>query len=150
MPGGYRIPFSVPSNGKGTLAVVEDQPVEEAMRLLDLNDNRLGALAASSELDPKVRRALTEIAARRRAVAQQQSALQRLKEQRRQLVDDEARLRQNLAAVAGDPVLRKQLLDKFTATESGIDTATAAIAKASDALAAAQRELAAHVAELTL
>ncbi len=146
----YRIPLALPVNGETALSVTEDQPVEEAIRLLDLDDNRLGALAASSELDPKVRQALGDIAARRRAVAQQRSQLQQLKDQRRQLVDDETRLRQNLAVVGSDPALHKQLLDKFTATESGIDTAAAAIAKASTALAAAEHELASYVAKLTL
>jgi hypothetical protein len=149
-PQDYRIPLALPANGDTALTVTEDEPVEEAIRLVDLDDNRLGALAVSSELDPKVRQALGEIAARRRAVAQQRSELQHLQDRRGQLVGDEARLRQNLAAVGGDPVLHKQLLDKFTTTESGIDTATSAIAKASDALAAAERDLAAYVARLAL
>lgn len=149
-PQDYRIPLALPVNGDAALTVTEDQPVAEAIRLLDLDDNRLGALAAASELDPKVRQALAEIAARRQAVAQQQSQLQHLKDQRGQLLNDENRLRLNLAAVGSDPVLHKQLLDKFTATESAIDTASAAIAKASDALAASEGDLASYVAKLTL
>lgn len=149
-PQDYRIPLALPVNGETAITVTEDQPVEEAIRLVDLDDNRLGALAASTELDPKVRQALGAIATRRQAVAKQQSDLQHLKDQRSQLVQDEARLRQNLAAVGGDPVLHKQLLDKFTAVESSIDSATAAVTKANDALVAAQGELASYVAKLVL
>src|SRR5262249_52984589 len=54
-PGAYRIPFAVPANGAGSLTVAEEQPVEETIRLLDLDDNRLAALVSSAEFDPKLR-----------------------------------------------------------------------------------------------
>ncbi|MGE5268381.1 MAG: DUF4139 domain-containing protein, partial [Thiohalocapsa sp.] len=149
-PLNYRIPLALPANGETTLAVSEDQPIEEAVRLLDLDDNRLGAFVASDELDPKLRQALTGIAARRRAVAVQRRDLEQLKQHRQQLVDDEARLRDDLAAVGNEPALHKRLLDKFTATETGIDDASAAIAKATEALAAAEHDLALYVGKLTV
>ena len=46
--------------------------------------------------------------------------------------------------------MRKRLLDKFSETETGIETVSAAIAKASDATAAAERDLASYIAGLTL
>ena len=52
--------------------------------------------------------------------------------------------------VGSDPALHKRLLDKFTETETGIETVSAAIAKATDALAAAERDLASYIAGLTL
>jgi hypothetical protein len=146
----YRIPFAMPAAGDGTLNVVEEQPVEETIRLLDIDDNRLGALVSSSELDPKLRQRLAEIVARRQTVGHQRADLGHLKEQRAQLVDDETRLRNDLAVVGSDPALHKRLLDKFTETESGIETVSTALAKASDALAAAERDLASYVSGLTL
>jgi hypothetical protein len=73
-----------------------------------------------------------------------------MKEQRARFVDDETRLRNNLAVLGSDPALHKRLLDKFTETETAIDTVSATIAKVSDALAAAERDLASYVAGLTL
>ncbi len=146
----YRIPFALPAGGEGSLSVVEEQPIEETIRLLDIDDNRLGALVSSSEIDPKLRQGLAAITARRQAAAQQHAELDRLKEQRTQLVDDETRLRDDLAATGSDPVLHKRMLDKFAETETAIDTVSAAIAKASDALTAAQRDLASYIAGLTL
>ncbi len=148
--GAYRIPFAVPFDGKGTLAVVEEQPVEETVRLLDLDDNRLGVLVSSSELDPKLRQGLAAIVARRQAVGHQKAELALQKEQRVQLVDDETRLRNDLASIGGDPALRKRLLDKFGETETAIETVTASIAKASETVAAAERDLAAYIAGLKL
>ncbi len=120
------------------------------MRLLDIEDDELGALAASTELDGKLRQALTDLAARRQAVGRQRAELDRLKEQREQLVADETRLRDDLTALGREQALRKRLLDKFTETVTAIDAAAAAIAKAENTLATAQSELASYVAALTL
>ncbi len=146
----YRIPFALPAAGEGSLNVVEEQPIEETIRLLDIDDNRLVVLVSSNELDPKLRQKLGEIAARRQAVGHQRTELQHLKEQRAQLVDDETRLRNDLAVIGGEPALRKRLLDKFSETETGIETVSAAIAKAADAVATAERDLASYIAGLTL
>jgi chromosome segregation ATPase len=124
--------------------------VEETIRLLDLDDNRLGALVSSNELDPKLRQRLGEIATRRQAVGHQRAELGHFKEQRAQLVEDETRLRNDLAVVGSDPALHKRLLDKFAETENGIETVSAALAKASDALAAAERDLASYIGGLAL
>jgi hypothetical protein len=83
-------------------------------------------------------------------VAHQRADLDRLKEQRRQLVEDESRLRSNIAVLGADPALRKSQLDKFNETETAIETTTAATAKATDALSAAERDLASYVANLKL
>src|SRR6266700_3376492 len=128
----YRIPFVLPAAGEGSLNVVEEQPIEETIRLLDIDDNRLGALVSSNELDPKLRQKLGEVAARRQAVGHQRTELQHLKEQRVQLVEDETRLRNDLAVLGSDPGLKKRLLDKFSETETGIETVSAALAKAAD------------------
>jgi hypothetical protein len=146
----YRIPLSLPAGGEGGVAVVEEQPVEETIRLLDLDDNLLGALVSSAELDPKVRQALTDLASRRQAVGHRRAELERLKAQRAELVEDENRLRSNLGALGGEPALRKRQLDKFAETQTAIETVTTAIAQATAALAAAERDLAAYVGGLTL
>jgi len=146
----YRIPLALPAAGEGSLNVVEEQPTEETIRLLDIDDNRLGVLVSSTELDPKLRQKLGEIAARRQAVGHQKTELQRLTEQRAQLVEDETRLRNDLAVLGSDPALHKRLLDKFAETETAIETVTAALAKATDAVATAERDLAAYIAGLVL
>ena len=44
-PQAYRIPANLPADGDGSLTVVEEQPIEETIRLLDIDENRLGVLA---------------------------------------------------------------------------------------------------------
>jgi hypothetical protein len=149
-PQAYRIPATLPANGDGNLTVVEEQPIEETVRLLDIDDNRLGILLSSAELDPKMKQALTELASRRQAVARTRAELDRLQAQRGQLIEDENRLRANLAAVGNEPELRRQLLEKFAGAESAIERISAAVAASSDSLAAAERDLAAYVNSLKL
>jgi hypothetical protein len=149
-PQAYRIPANLPADGNGSLTVVEEQPIEETIRLLDIDDNRLGILISSAELDPKMKQALTELAARRQAIARQRGDLNRLQAQRDRLIEDENRLRANLAAVGSEPELRRQQLEKFAGSESAIDKVSAAVAGASEALAAAERDLAAYISSLTL
>jgi len=146
----YRIPLTLPAKGEGRVSVVEEQPIEETIRLLDLDDARLGVLVSSGELDPKVRQALSEIAARRQAAGHQRAELGRLKEQRAQLVEDQNRLRNNLGVLGSDAALKRRLLDKFSEIETAIETVSAATAKATDALAAAERDLAGYVGRLSL
>jgi len=146
----YRIPADLGGKNEGSLVVVEDRPVEETIALSDLADNRLDVLAQSSELDPQLRTALTDLAKRRQAVARQRADLDRLKEQRAHLLEDESRLRDDLTAIGREPALRKRLLDKFSDVETAIDAAAASIAKATDTLAATERDLGAYVAALKL
>ena len=60
------------------------------------------------------------------------------------------RLRENLSVLGNDAAMKKRLLDKFNETETAIETVTAASAKAAEALAAAEKDLAAYVGRLNL
>ena len=146
----YRLAVNLAGSGEGSLTVVDDEPIEETIRLLDIDDDRLGALAAASELDPKLRQSLSELASRRQALARQRAALDQLNERRNQLVADETRLRDNLSALGREASLRKRLLDSFAATESAIETVTTEIGKTSAAVDTAERDLSSYIAGLNL
>src|ERR1700738_1443508 len=97
----YRIPVTLAGNKQSIIAVTMERPLEETTRLLALADDRLSVLVASNEIEPSVKKALGELASRRQALGRRNTELDKLKEQRRQLVEDEKRLRDNLAAVGG-------------------------------------------------
>ena len=150
-PGGaYRVPAQLDAKGNGTLTIVEEQPVDEAVQLTDLDDDALTVYVAAKELDPKLHRALADLSGRRRAVSRQQTVLDRLKDERTRLTDDEERLRDNYTALKDDPTMRKSTLDKLKVAESAIDDNSAATAKTTAALAAAQSDLAAYISGLKL
>jgi Spy/CpxP family protein refolding chaperone len=74
----------------------------------------------------------------------------KLKEQRRQLVEDEKRLRDNLAAAGRDTALYKQTLEKLSETEATITTLSTATAKAAAQIETAKEQLQDFVSALTL
>jgi hypothetical protein len=150
-PGGaYRVAASLDAKGNGAVMFVEEQPVEESVQLLDLEDDQLGIYVAAKELDPKVHQALADLTQRRQAVSRQQAELDRLTQERSRLTDDEERLRDNYTALKDDPTMRKSTLDKLKAADAAIDDNSAAAAKATTALTAAQAGLAAYISALKL
>ena len=146
----YRIPVTLTGDKQSVITVTLERPIEETIRLLDLADDRLGVLIASNELEPSVKRALGDLASRRQALARQNAELEKLKEQRRQLVEDEKRLRDNLAAVGHDTALYKQTLDKLGETEATIGTLFSAIGKGAAEVETAKEQLQDFVSNLTL
>jgi hypothetical protein len=148
--GAYRVPASLDAKGNGTVTIIEEQPIEEAVELLDLGDDQLGVYVAAKELDPKLHQALADLAQRRQAVARQHAELDRLNEARTHLTEDEERLRDNYTALKDDPTMRKSTLDKLKGAEAAIDDNAAAVAKANTALAAAEANLTTYVGGLKL
>ena len=146
----YRIPVTLTGDKQSVIAATMERPLEETIRLLDLADDPLGVLVASNELEPLVKKALGELASRRQALARQNAQVDKLKEQRRQLVEDEQRLRDNLAAVGHDTALYKQTLDKLGETEATITKLSAAIGKSTDEIEKAKEQLQDFVSTLTL
>ena len=135
---------------QNNVVVTMERPLEETIRLLDLADDRLGVLVASNELEPSVKKALGELASQRQALGRQNVELDKLKERRRQLVDDEKRLRDNLAAVGRDTALYKQTLDKLGETEATITNLSTAIEKTAAEIETAKEQLQAFVSALIL
>src|ERR1700731_2381292 len=146
----YRIPVTLAGNKQSLITVTMERPLEETIRLLDLADDRLGVLVASNEIEPSVKKALGELASRRQALGRRNTELDKLKEQRRQLVEDEKRLRDNLAAVGRDTALYKQTLDKLGETETSITALSAEIGKAAAEIETAREQLQEFVSALTL
>ena len=142
--------MTLTGNKQSNIAVAMERPLEETIRLLDLADDRLGVLVASNELEPAVRKALGELASRRQSLGRQNAELDKLKEQRRQLVEDEKRLRDNLAAVGRDTALYKQTLDKLGETEATITALSTAIGDVAAEIETAKEQLQAFVSALTL
>ena len=146
----YRIPVTLTASKQNNVVVTMERPLEETIRLLDLADDRLGVLVASNELEPSVKKALGELATQRQALGRQNAELDKLKERRRQLVDDEKRLRDNLAAVGRDTALYKQTLDKLGETEATITNLSTAIEKTAAEIETAKEQLQAFVSTLIL
>ena len=101
-----------------------------------------------TSFEASVKKALGELASRRQALGRHNTELDKLKEQLRQLVEDEKRLRDNLAAVGRDTALYKQTLDKLGETEASITTLSTAIEKTAAEIKTAKEQLQAFVSAL--
>lgn len=146
----YRIPAALDGKGNGTVTAVEQQPLAESLRLVDLDDDQLGVYVAAKELDPKLHQALADLAQRRQTVSRRQAELDRLNAERERLTEDETRLRDNYTALKDEPGMKKRTLDKLNEAMTAIDANSGAITKATTALAAAQSDLAGYVSGLKL
>src|ERR1700738_2681280 len=143
-------PATLTGSKQSNVAVTMERQLEEAIRLLDLADDRLSVLVATNELEPSVKKALGKLASQRQALGRRNTELDKLKEQRRQLVEDEKRLRDNLAAVGRDTALYKQTLDKLGETEATTTTLSTTIGKAAAEIETAKEQLQHFVSALTL
>ena len=146
----YRIPVALDDKGQGSMAVTEDQPIEETIGLVDLSDQQLAVFVNANDLSPAVRQALGQLALRRQAVAGRQSDLARLTQQRDQLVADEKRLRDIIAPLGKESALRRRTIEKLGDTENAVESLAGNIATATNALAAAQDDLRNFIAGLSL
>jgi uncharacterized protein DUF4139 len=144
----YRVTAALDPKGNGAVTIVEEKPIQQEVRLLDLDDQQIGVYLSAKTLDPALRQVFADLAQRRSAVSRQQADLDRLTEERTRLTEDEERLRDNYTALKDDPAMRKTTLDKLKAAEAAIDANTGASAKASAALDQAQSDLSAYVAAL--
>lgn len=146
----YRVPATLDAQGEAAIGVTEDRPIEETIQLVDLADDRLAAFASASELDAKIRAALGAVATRRQKVDKAQADLDRLKQQRDELIADEKRLRDIIAPLPPDSALRKRTIDKLGQTEDTVESLSPTIAKATADLRAAEDDLRSYVASLNL
>ncbi|MGB7588207.1 MAG: hypothetical protein WBM00_05815, partial [Solirubrobacterales bacterium] len=146
----YRASLDLKPGETQSLRYVLERPTEETLRILDTNDDRLGAIATSTTIDPAVRAALAELARLRRAVAEKTAAEERIKTEIAGMSEDQGRIRANLERVDKDSALHKRYLEKLAAEETRIETLQAQSAKAADDTRAATSAVEAFIAKLSL
>jgi hypothetical protein len=146
----YRASLDLKPGETQSLRYVLERPTEETLRILDTSDDRLGAIATSTAIDPAVRAALSELARLRRAVAEKTAAEERIKTEISGMSEDQARIRANLERVDKDSALHKRYLEKLAAEETRIEALQAQSAKAADDTRAATSAVEAFIAKLSV
>jgi hypothetical protein len=123
--GNYRIPFQLAaSNDTQTFEIVQEQTRQQELRLLDGSAEQLGVYARSTEFDAKTRDVLTKVLQLQQGVAEAQRALGQLDGERRQMVDEQARIRENIGKVPAGSDLQKRYLATLEKQENDLDTLT--------------------------
>jgi|HubBroStandDraft_1064217.scaffolds.fasta_scaffold00046_12 hypothetical protein len=149
-PEAYRFPIDLEPGKSVDLTVAFEQPNEETLRIVDLNDDRIGAQATSQELDPKIRAAFAELGRLRRIAAAGKSAVDRLDQQIKSLDSDQARVRQNLGSADRDSDLHKRYMAKLAEQETTMEGLQAQRTKAEADRQADEKAVAEYLAKLSV
>lgn len=149
-PSVYRFPLELAAGKSADLTVTFEQPREESERILDFNDDRVGALAQDRQLDPKIRLAFNELARLRRESAAKRSAENELDQQIAAVNNDQARIRQNLASADRESDLHKRYMAKLAEQETRIEELQAARTKAQTERLAAEKAVTEYLTKLDL
>ena len=148
-PTAYRITRAVQPGTTTDIAVVLERPIEERVVLTDAALTGLSATAWQGPLPEAVNRAIERSAALRTTLEQRRTEFAALRESRASIVDDQDRLRQNLAAVPANTELHRRYLGQLQAQEDTLATLKAQTEAAERAQADAEQSLSGYLASLT-
>jgi hypothetical protein len=134
----YRVSADLEPGGNAIVDVVEERPIHRRYELLDTGDDQLRYLFQARGLPAQLRQAMAEIAAQRARLGERQRDLQRLEGEIAAIMEDQARLRQNLHAVPGGSDLHQRYLARMDEQETRLADLRDQVDEAQTALEAAR------------
>ena len=111
--GAERFQLTVPAAGENTLAVTEVSARTSRVRVADAGDPLIAELAASGVDAGRLEEALRPVLVAKRALAALDRQIADIDVERKRIVDDQERLRENMKALRGSTEER-QLLQRYT------------------------------------
>ena len=117
----YRLPLAVPAGGTATLEAVLEFRHLQTMQLVDLSRDQLVWYAQNGEVSQEARDAFARIAELRAAVDQTDRAIDEGNRQRSLILQEQERLRDNLASVPAGSDLADRYLTKLAEQEDLIE-----------------------------
>jgi Domain of unknown function (DUF4139) len=147
--GNYRIPLQLPGGDQTQLfEVVQEQTQHQELRLVDGAADQIRVYAQAREFDAKTREALTKVLQLQGAVADAQRKVTQADAERQQIVQEQARLRDNLSRVPANSDLQRRYLATLDKQETDLETIAARRTEAEKGVEAAREALRAYVAQL--
>jgi hypothetical protein len=147
--GNYRLPFQLPGGDQTQVAeVVQEQTQRQELRLLDGNVEQIKVFAQAKEFDAKTRDALTKILQLQGGVAGAERTVAKLDADRQQIVQEQARLRDNLARVPANSDLQRRYLATLDKQENDLESMAKQRAEAEKAVDAARQALRTFVSQI--
>jgi hypothetical protein len=147
--GYYRIPFQLPGGDVVQVAeIVQEQTLQQQLRLLDANDDQIKVFAQAAEFDAKTREALTKVMQLQQAVAEAQRKVTQIDTEKQQIVQEQSRLRDNLARVPENSDLQRRYLTTLDKQETEIDAIAKRRTDAEKAVETARDALRSYVSQL--
>jgi len=147
--GNYRIPFALPGGDQTqTFEVVQEQIQQQELRLVDGAADQIRVYAQAQEFDAKTRAALVNVLHLQGAVADAQRKVAEADAERQQIVQEQARLRDNLARVPANSDLQRRYLATLDKQETELEAIAKRRADAEKSVEAARAALRTYVAQL--
>lgn len=146
----YRFVLPLPAGGQSRLDVKERLPTQERVILSSLGTESFLSWASSTELPPRFREALRLAIDLRRKAEDARRLLADLQSRRTELGNEQARIRQNLAAVGRDSTQGQQYLKRLMDSETELDTIAVKAENARMASQTAQSAYENYLGNLTL
>ncbi len=147
--GNYRIPFALPGGDQTqTFEVVQEQTQQQELRLVDGAADQIRIYAQAREFDAKTRDALTKVLQLQQTVAETQRKVAQLDAERQQIVQEQARLRENLARVPANSDLQRRYLATLDKQETQLEVLAGQRSDAEKSVEVAREALRTYVAQL--
>ena len=147
--GNYRIPFTLPGGDQTqTLEVVQEQTQQQELRLVDGAADQIRVYAQAREFDAKTREALTKVLQLQQSVAEAQRRGAQVDAERQAIVQEQGRLRENLARVPANSDLQRRYLATLDKQESDLEALAKRKVDAEKAVETARDVLRTYVAQL--
>lgn len=147
--GNYRIPFQLPGGDQTQVfEVVQEQTQHQELRLVDASADQIRVYVDAREFDAKTREALTRVLQLQANVADAQRKVTQADQERQQIVQEQSRLRDNLARVPSNSDLQRRYLATLDKQETELEAIAKRRADADKAVEAARDALRTYVAQL--
>ncbi|HXP77346.1 MAG TPA: DUF4139 domain-containing protein [Stellaceae bacterium] len=144
----YRVAVDLKPGETRILRFTLEHPREDTLRILDTDDEDLGAVAKDRALDPGVRVALAELARLRRVVSDKKAAAERIESAIGGIAEDQSRIRANLESIDKESALHKRYIEKLADEETRIEALQAERSRVADETRAARTAVEAYIAKL--
>ena len=146
----YWLSVEVPAGETVELEVTLERPTYQSVSLVDMSDSQIGYYASARALSDEVKAAIEELRGYKAEVVAREAEITRLRNEYRQIVEDQARIRENMDSVPRDTDLYQRYLDDLSGQEEELDRLAVAIAEAEEALLAARDALGEYALSLNL
>jgi hypothetical protein len=146
--GKYRVPFDLKGGEAYTFEVVQEQTVAQEMRLVDADVEQVGFYARAREFDQKTRDALARLIQLQGAVVAAEKVLGEIDGQRQRIVQEQSRIRDNLARVPSGTDLHRRYLATLDRQETEIEALAKRRGEAEVAVQTARDAVSKYVAGL--
>ncbi|WP_425065908.1 DUF4139 domain-containing protein [Reyranella sp.] len=147
--GNYRIPFQLPGGEQTqTFEVVQEQTQQQEIRLVESAAEQIRVYAQAREFDAKTREQLTRVLQLQQAAAEAQRKVAQVDTERQAIVQEQARLRENLARVPPTSDLQRRYLATLDKQETDLEALANRRTDAEKSAEAAREALRTFVSQL--